>query len=96
MIGLSGAFAGICLSLWFWNTDMLDLMLAPQLQIFVLISGIVLSFYFPRRRVWLRRVGPRLEVAMPADRYVDLQREFAALIDDLARVTRRSPEAPQR
>ena len=59
-----------------------------------LISGIVLSFYFPRRRVWLRRVGRRLEVAMLADRYVDLQREFGALLDDLARVTGRSPEAP--
>jgi cytochrome c biogenesis protein len=57
-----------------------------------LISGILLSFYFPRRRVWLRRVGPRLEVAMLADRYVDVRREFAALLEDLARVTGRRAE----
>ena len=57
-----------------------------------LISGIVLSFYFPRRRVWLRRVGSRVEVAMLADRYVDVRREFAALLEDMAHVTGRRPE----
>ena len=57
-----------------------------------LISGIVLSFYFPRRRVWLRRVGYRLEVAMLADRYVDVRREFGLLLEDLAHVTARRPE----
>ncbi len=57
-----------------------------------LISGIVLSFYFPRRRVWLRRVGQRLEVAMLADRYVDVRREFGLLLEDLAHVTARRPE----
>jgi cytochrome c biogenesis protein len=57
-----------------------------------LISGIVLTFYFPRRRVWLRRAGDRLEVAMLADRYVDVGREFARLLEDLARVTARHPE----
>lgn len=57
-----------------------------------LISGIVLSFYFPRRRVWLRRVGQRVEVAMLADRYVDVRREFGALLEDLAAVTGRRPE----
>ena len=36
-----------------------------------LISGIVISFYFPRRRIWLRRVDQRVEVAMLADRYPD-------------------------
>jgi cytochrome c biogenesis protein len=57
-----------------------------------LISGIVLTFYFPRRRVWLRRNGDRLEVAMLADRYVDVEREFGHLLEDLARVTGRHPE----
>ncbi len=57
-----------------------------------LISGIVLTFYFPRRRVWARRVGDRLEVAMLADRHVDSRREFGQLLDDLARVTGRHPE----
>jgi cytochrome c biogenesis protein len=57
-----------------------------------LISGIVLTFYFPRRRVWLRRVGERVEVAMLADRYVDVGREFGHLLEDLAHVSGRHPE----
>ncbi|MFI5291672.1 MAG: cytochrome c biogenesis protein ResB [Candidatus Limnocylindrales bacterium] len=57
-----------------------------------LISGIVLSFYFPRRRVWLRRAGARLEVAMLADRYVDVRREFSQLVEDVGAVTGRRPE----
>lgn len=57
-----------------------------------LISGIVLSFYFPRRRIWLRRTGDRVEVAMLVDRYVDAQREFDQLLEDLARVISRQPE----
>jgi len=57
-----------------------------------LISGIVLTFYFPRRRVWARFAGGRFEVAMLADRYVDARREFGQLLDDLARVTGGHPE----
>jgi len=57
-----------------------------------LISGLVFSFYFPRRRAWLRRTGDRVEVAMLAERYVDAHREFGQLLDDLARVTARRPE----
>jgi cytochrome c biogenesis protein len=57
-----------------------------------LISGLVFSFYFPRRRIWLRRAGDRVEVAMLADRYVDAHREFGQLLEDLARVTARRPE----
>jgi hypothetical protein len=43
MVGMAGAFAAICLSLYFWNPNMLDLTLAPPLQIFVLISGVTLA-----------------------------------------------------
>ena len=57
-----------------------------------LICGIVLSFYFPRRRIWLRRAGDRVEVAMLADRYVDVRREFGQVVEDLARVTARHAE----
>ena len=49
-----------------------------------LISGLVLSFYFPRRRVWARFAEGRLQLAMLADRYVDVNREFGALLDDVA------------
>jgi hypothetical protein len=42
LIALSGAFAGVCLTLYFWKTNILSLMLAPQFHAFVLWSGLVL------------------------------------------------------
>ena len=49
-----------------------------------LISGLVLTFYFPRRRVWARLDGDRLSVALATDRYANAAREFDALLDSLA------------
>jgi cytochrome c biogenesis protein len=49
-----------------------------------LILGLVLTFYFPRRRVWGRYHDGRLELAMLADRYVDTEREFGRLLEDLS------------
>jgi cytochrome c biogenesis protein len=46
-----------------------------------LISGLVLSFYFPRRRVWARFSENHLQLTMLADRYVDIRREFAAVVE---------------
>ena len=43
-----------------------------------LIIGLVLTFYFPRRRVWARLHGDHLEMAFIGDRYVASDREFAA------------------
>ena len=56
----------------------------------LLILGLAVTFYFPRRRVWAR-IAPTGEVrlAAQADRYVDLRREFGALLADL--VARRRP-----
>lgn len=42
MVGLSGAFGVICLSLYFWQVQMLNLLLAPQFHPFVVTSGFVL------------------------------------------------------
>lgn len=56
-----------------------------------LISGLVLSFYFPRRRVWARFSAGKLQVAMLADRYVDTRREFADLLDAIAAHTGEKP-----
>ena len=55
----------------------------------LLISGIVITFYFPRRRVWTR-LAPSGELAIVgrSDQYVDFDREFGRLLDDL--VARRS------
>jgi cytochrome c biogenesis protein len=49
-----------------------------------LITGIVITFWFPRRRVWARldRDG-RLGLVWRSDRYVDVEREFGRLLDDL-------------
>ena len=57
----------------------------------LLILGLSLTFYLPRRRAWAR-LDPSGELRLVArvDRYVDLRREFGRLLDDLVarRVTR--------
>jgi len=57
----------------------------------LLILGLSLTFYLPRRRAWAR-LDPsgELRLVARADRYVDLRREFGRLLDDLVarRVTR--------
>ena len=57
-----------------------------------LITGLVLTFYFPRRRVWARLHGDHLELAFLGDRYVSSEQEFGALLDDLAVRLRNRPE----
>jgi cytochrome c biogenesis protein len=49
-----------------------------------LISGILITFYLPRRRVWTR-IAPTGQVAIVgrSDRYVDFEREFSRLLGDL-------------
>jgi cytochrome c biogenesis protein len=61
-----------------------------------LITGLLLSFYFPRRRVWARFTEGRLQMAMLADRYVDTRREFAELLDAVAARTGERPLQSQR
>jgi cytochrome c biogenesis protein ResB len=50
----------------------------------LLISGIAITFYLPRRRIWTR-LSPAGELAIVnrSDRYVDVEREFGRLLDDL-------------
>ena len=57
-----------------------------------LIAGITITFYFPRRRVWTR-LGPdgRLGIVWRSDRYVDVEREFGRLLDDLVAARRPGP-----
>jgi cytochrome c biogenesis protein len=49
-----------------------------------LIVGLAITFYLPRRRVWAR-LDERGELALVgrSDRYVDFDREFGRLLDDL-------------
>ena len=52
-----------------------------------LIAGIAITFYRPRRRVWTR-IAPdgRLGIVWRSDRYVDVEREFGRLLDQLVAV----------
>jgi cytochrome c biogenesis protein len=55
----------------------------------LLISGLLITFYLPRRRVWTR-LSPEGELSIVgrADRYVDFDREFGRLLDDLVAARR--------
>jgi cytochrome c biogenesis protein len=57
-----------------------------------LILGLLITFYLPRRRVWTRlSADGELAIVGRADRYVDFEREFGRLLDDL--VAHRTPRA---
>jgi cytochrome c biogenesis protein len=61
----------------------------------LLIAGITISFYRPRRRVWTRLAPDgRLGIVWRSDRYVDVEREFGRLLDQL--VAARRPAEPRR
>jgi cytochrome c biogenesis protein len=53
----------------------------------LLIVGLVLTFYLPRRRVWMRvDDAGELRVAWASDRYVSVRRELGSLLTDLVAV----------
>jgi cytochrome c biogenesis protein len=57
----------------------------------LLIAGITISFYRPRRRVWTRLAPDgRLGIVWRSDRYVDVEREFGRLLDQLVAARRPS------
>jgi cytochrome c biogenesis protein len=60
-----------------------------------LIVGIAITFYLPRRRVWAKvdRDG-NLAIVARSDRYVDVEREFGKLLDDLVATRRPMPPSP--
>jgi cytochrome c biogenesis protein len=50
----------------------------------LLVAGLALTFYFPRRRVWARLAPDgELRLVARADREVDLRCEFTRLLEDL-------------
>jgi len=60
------------------------------LAFLLLIAGITITFYLPRRRVWARLAPDgRLGLVWRSDRYVNVEREFGRLLDDL--VAARTP-----
>lgn len=58
-----------------------------------LILGLMISFHLPRRRIWSRlSADGELALVGRSDRYVDHDREFGAVLEDLVRV--RQPGSP--
>jgi hypothetical protein len=58
----------------------------------LLIVGLVVTFYFSRRRVWVRIDGSgELCLAWSSDRYVSVRRELGGLLTDLVRVRTATP-----
>ena len=54
-----------------------------------LIAGITITFYLPRRRVWARLTPDGgLGLVWRSDRYINVEREFGRLLDDLVAVRR--------
>jgi cytochrome c biogenesis protein len=61
----------------------------------LLITGLLITFWMPRRRVWGRLdADGRLALAVKADRYVDVVAEFGRLLDDLVAARRESGRGP--
>jgi cytochrome c biogenesis protein ResB len=54
------------------------------------MTGLLIVFYLPRRRVWAR-LDPagRLSIVGRSDRYVDFEREFGRLLEDLVAARRK-------
>jgi cytochrome c biogenesis protein len=57
----------------------------------LLITGLVLTFYFPRRRAWARIEDGRVALAFIADRTVDRDREFEGLRARVAKALGHGP-----
>ena len=55
----------------------------------LLIAGLSIVFYFPRRRVWARSSADgHTGLVWRSDRYVDVEREFGRLLDNLVAARR--------
>lgn len=55
----------------------------------LLITGIAITFCLPRRRVWTRLAPDgRLGIVWRSDRYIDVEREFGRLLDQLVAARR--------
>jgi cytochrome c biogenesis protein len=55
----------------------------------LLIVGLLITFHLPRRRVWARLGGDgRLSLVARSDRYVDQDREFGRLLEELVAARR--------
>lgn len=65
LVALSGAFGVVCLTLYFWQVPMLDLMLGKQFHAFVLASGVLLLGMTGIRAVILWKSAGRKTSSLP-------------------------------
>jgi cytochrome c biogenesis protein len=56
-----------------------------------LISGVVVTFYLPRRRVWVRLIKGRATLVLRGERYVAVDSELGELVADLRDRASRAP-----
>jgi hypothetical protein len=64
LTGICAAFGGVCLAMYYWQPEMLNLLLAPQFHPFVMLSGVGLLVLVAVRSVSLwREVGARSAAA---------------------------------
>jgi cytochrome c biogenesis protein len=62
------------------------------LAFLLLIVGISITFYLPRRRVWARFANDgQVGIVWRSDRYVDVEREFGRLLDRLVATRQVTP-----
>jgi hypothetical protein len=68
-LGLSGAFAGVCIALYLWQKEILGLILVPEFHIFVFWGGIVLLGLVMVRAVslWFQSMTPSPDHTHGAD-----------------------------
>jgi cytochrome c biogenesis protein len=101
--GETGATPAIDFTVGFRDTASYTLLIAKHdpgqgviwLAFALLITGLAITFYFPRRRVWARLDDDgQLGVVFLADRYVDVEREFGRLLDDLVAARPRGGATP--
>ncbi len=96
-VGATGRAPGLDLTVELPRIGAYTLLIAKQdpgqglvwLAFALLLTGLVITFYLPRRRVWAR-LDPAGRVALHfrGDRYVDVEREFGRLLDDLVALRR--------
>ncbi len=91
-VGETGVASDIGLSVELRDVSQYTLLIAKRdpgqgliwLAFVLLIAGITITFYRPRRRVWTRLTPDgRLGIVWRSDRYVDVEREFGRLLDQV-------------
>jgi cytochrome c biogenesis protein len=102
-VGQTAAISGLDVSVTLRQVSEYTVLIAKQdpgqglvwLAFGSLLAGLLITFYLPRRRIWARlSADGRLALVARADRYVDLEREFGSVLDDLVAARQRASAPP--